>query len=207
MSISLKKRLDTHSVKIPELLAPAGGMNQLRAAIAAGADAVYLGLDSFNARASADNFTVETLEVACRMAHLAGVRIYVTLNITMHDDELADGVALARAAWVAGADAFIVADWGFAYRLKQEIPGVELHLSTQAGVQSTPGTLVAAREFGFERVTTSRELSIEEMRTLTATGIDIEVFCHGAICICYSGCCELSAMMGGRSANRGRCAN
>ena len=207
MSISLdEKNLDPNTVRLPELLAPAGGMNQLKAAIAAGADAIYLGLDAFNARASADNFTVETLEQACQLAHLAGVRIYVTLNITMHDDELADGVELARSAWAAGADAFIVADWGFAQRLVDEIPGVELHLSTQAGVQSTPGTLAAARELGFERVTTSRELNIEEMRALTNTGIDIEVFCHGAICICYSGCCELSAMMGGRSANRGRCA-
>ncbi len=190
--------------RMPELLAPAGGPDALLAAVAAGADAVYLGLEAFSARVSAENFSYAELGAAVRLAHAHGVRVYVALNIQVRDDELAAAVGAARAAVSAGADALIVADWGLAARLRRELPAAELHLSTQANVQS-PAGVRAARALGFARVTTSRELTVAEIAALAATGVDVEVFCHGAICICYAGCCELSAHLRGRSANRGAC--
>ncbi|MDO4437161.1 MAG: U32 family peptidase [Coriobacteriaceae bacterium] len=188
-----------------ELLAPAGSLDSLCAAVAAGADAVYTGLGAFNARAANAGLTLDELERACRVAHAHGVRVYVTLNVCVHDGELERAVALAGAACERGADALIVADLGLARCLRAEIPGVELHLSTQAGVQSAPGVEFAARELGVERVTCARELSVAELEHLCATGVHIEAFCHGAICICYSGACSYSALMRGRSANRGDC--
>lgn len=189
---------------VPELLAPAGGPEALLAAVAAGADAVYLGLKAFSARVSALNFSLDELSCAARVAHAHGVRVYVALNIHVADGELAGAVDQARAAQAAGADAFIVADLGLADVLRRELPEVELHLSTQANVQSAAGVALA-RELGFARVTTSRELSLGQIRGLCGTGVEIEAFCHGAICVCYAGCCELAALTQGRSANRGAC--
>lgn len=192
-------------VALPELLAPAGGLDQMLAAIAAGADAVYAGLDGFNARVSAHGFGDDEFARGCAVAHAHGVRVYVTLNVFVFDDELADAVALGAHAHALGADALIVADAGLACALRAAIPGVEIHLSTQAGAHSEGAVQLAAKELGVERVTTARELNVAEIGTLCATGVPIEVFCHGAICIGYSGACEFSALRRGRSAMRGDC--
>lgn len=188
-----------------ELLAPAGTPDALRAAIAAGADAVYVGLGSFNARAANGGFSLAELSSACVLAHAHGARVYVTLNVYVRDDGLGDAVALAGSALAAGADALIVADMGLIARIRAALPDAELHLSTQAGAQCAAAVDFAARELGVERVTCARELSVAELAELCATGVEIEAFCHGAICICYSGACSYSALMRGRSANRGDC--
>lgn len=188
-----------------ELLAPAGTPDALRAAIAAGADAVYVGLGSFNARAANGGFSLAELSSACVLAHAHGARVYVTLNVYVRDDELGNAVALAGRALAAGADALIVADMGLIARIRAALPDAELHLSTQAGAQCAAAVDCAARELGVERVTCARELSVAELAELCAMGVEIEAFCHGAICICYSGACSYSALMRGRSANRGDC--
>lgn len=188
-----------------ELLAPAGTPDALRAAIAAGADAVYVGLGAFNARAANGGFSLTELSSACVLAHAHGARVYVTFNVYVRDDELGDAVALAGSALAAGADALIVADMGLITRIRAALPDAELHLSTQAGAQCAAAVDFAARELGVERVTCARELSVAELAELCATGVEIEAFCHGAICICYSGACSYSALMRGRSANRGDC--
>lgn len=190
---------------LPELLAPAGGIDQMLAAVAAGADAIYAGLGGFNARVSAHGFTDDEFARGCAVAHAHGVRVYVTLNVFVFDDELADAVALGAHALELGADALIVADAGLACALRTAIPGVEIHLSTQAGVHSEGAVRLAADELGVERVTTARELTVDEIAALCATGVPIEVFCHGAICIGYSGACEFSALRRARSAMRGDC--
>lgn len=200
-----KTGLDAAGAALPELLAPAGGLDQMLAAIAAGADAIYAGLGGFNARVSAHGFTDDEFARGCAVAHAHGVRVYVTLNVFVFDDELSDAVALGAHALELGADALIVADAGLACALRTAIPGVEIHLSTQAGVHSEGAVRLAADELGVERVTTARELTVDEIAALCATGVLIEVFCHGAICIGYSGACEFSALRRGRSAMRGDC--
>lgn len=197
--------LDAAGAALPELLAPAGGLDQMLAAIAAGADAIYAGLGGFNARVSAHGFTDDEFARGCAVAHAHGVRVYVTLNVFVFDDELSDAVALGAHALELGADALIVADAGLACALRAAIPGVEIHLSTQAGVHSEGAVRLAADELGVKRVTTARELTVDEIAALCATGVPIEVFCHGAICIGYSGACEFSALRRGRSAMRGDC--
>ena len=200
-----ESELAAAEVALPELLAPAGGLDQMLAAIAAGADAIYAGLDGFNARVSAHGFNDDEFARGCAVAHAHGVRVYVTLNVFVFDDELADAVALGAHAHALGADALIVADAGLACALRAAIPGVEIHLSTQAGAHSEGAVQLAAKELGVERVTTARELSVAEIETLCATGVPIEVVCHGAICIGYSGACGFSALRRGRSAMRGDC--
>lgn len=192
--------------RLPELLAPAGTPDALRAAVAAGADAVYAGLGAYNARAGNTGFSLAQLASSCALAHAHGARVYVTLNACLHEDELAGAVDLAARAHAAGADAFIVADPGLALELRRAVPAAELHLSTQAGVQDAAAARLAARELGVSRVTCARELSLEELAALTAAGVEVEAFCHGAICICYSGACSFSAVRRGRSAMRGDCA-
>ena len=199
------KRPGAANAALPELLAPAGGLDQMLAAIAAGADAVYAGLGGFNARVSAHGFIDDEFARGCAVAHAHGVRVYVTLNVFVFDDELADAVELGAHALELGADALIVADAGLACALRAAIPGVEIHLSTQAGVHSEGAVRLVADELGVERVTTARELTVDEIAALCATGVPIEVFCHGAICIGYSGACEFSALRRGRSAMRGDC--
>lgn len=200
-----ESELAAAEVALPELLAPAGGLDQMLAAIAAGADAIYAGLDGFNARVSAHGFSDDEFARGCAVAHAHGVRVYVTLNVFVFDDELADAVALGAHARALGADALIVADAGLACALRAAIPGVEIHLSTQAGAHSEGAVQLAAKELGVGRVTTARELSVAEIEALCATGVPIEVFCHGAICIGYSGACGFSALRRGRSAMRGDC--
>ena len=190
---------------VPELLAPAGGMDALYAALAAGADAVYAGLGRMDARAASSGLTFDELGRSCRLAHARGARVYVTLNAYVCDDELDEGAHLAMQALDAGADALIMADIGLIWRVLEEAPDAEIHLSTQAGVHSPDGARLAARELGCARVTVGRELSISEVGRICGTGVLVEAFCHGAICICYSGACMFSALRRGRSANRGDC--
>lgn len=190
---------------LPELLAPAGSIDALCAALAAGADAVYVGLGAFNARAAARPVSLSDFSRACALAHRNGVRVYVTENVYLREHELDGALSLAGAALAAGADALIVADAGFARLVRRQFPEAELHLSTQAGVMSAAGVRLAARELGVERATCARELSLGELAELCDEGVPIEAFCHGAICICYSGACSFSALRRGRSANRGDC--
>ena len=192
----------------PELLAPAGGPEPFAAALAAGADAIYCGMGSFNARRKATNFTDEAFEQACRAAHLAGSRVYVTVNIVIKQSEMGDALQLIHRCSTLGADAFIIQDWGLFFEVKRTMPGIETHISTQANIHDDRGTLWC-REQGADRVTLSRELSIDEIAAIhdAAPDVDLEVFSHGAICFCYSGLCLLSSFaMAGRSANRGMCA-
>lgn len=194
----------TPRAHLPELLAPAGTLDAFKAAIAAGADAVYCGMGSFNARRNADNLDDESFALACRMAHLAGSRVYVTVNILIREDELADALRLVHDCAQAGADAFIVQDWGLLRLVHELWPDLELHLSTQANVHDPRGVRFAAHR-GCSRVTLSRELSLAEIESCSHEGTELEVFGHGALCVCYSGECLLSSVQRGRSANRGLC--
>ena len=199
----------TKALQIPELLAPAGTVECLHAAVCAGADAVYLGLDEFNARRNAGNFTIDTLEEACAYAHLRGVSIYVTMNIEILPSELERALTCVREAYRAGADAFIVQDLGLAAEMRRTLPEAELHVSTQMNIHNAAG-IAAAAQLGARRVTLARELSIAEIAELAelarAFDMEVECFAHGALCVCYSGQCLMSSMIGGRSANRGLCA-
>lgn len=193
----------------PELLAPAGNEQSLHAAVQAGADAVYLGVESFNARRSAENFTLETLARACDFAHLRSVSVYLTLNTAVLPNEADDAMELARQAFRAGVDAFIVQDIGIASELARTLPEARVHVSTQMNTHSTAG-LEAAAALGAKRVTLARELSLGEVGQMASAaarlGMEVETFVHGALCVCYSGQCFMSSMIGGRSANRGLCA-
>lgn len=194
--------------KIPELLAPAGGMSQLAAAVENGADAVYLGGPLFNARIHADNFTEEELAAALDYAHVRGVKLHVTLNTLLTDEELLPALEYAARLYQKGVDALIVQDLGLAHLLRQYIPKLPLHLSTQGSVYNLSG-VKKAKKLGFARVVLARELSLSEIRAITErTDCEIEVFVHGALCVCYSGQCQMSRLLGGgnRSGNRGLCA-
>ena len=189
-----------------ELLSPAGSMEALRAAVQNGANAVYLGCGMFNARQSAKNFTPQTLTEAVKYCHVRGVAVHLTLNTLVSDREMTELTELIRHAASSGVDAFIVQDLGVAQLCLQIAPHVPIHGSTQMTIHSLPGVELCAA-MGMKRVVLSRELSREEIRYICANSpIEIEVFAHGALCMCYSGQCYMSAMIGGRSGNRGRCA-
>ncbi len=189
-----------------ELLAPAGSMDALRAAVQNGANAVYLGCGSFNARQSAKNFTVQALAEAVKYCHVRGVQVHLTLNTLVSDRETADCIKLIEAAVECGVDAFIVQDLGVVQLCRRIAPSVPVHGSTQMTVHSLPGVLLCAA-WGLTRVVLSRELSREEIAYICKNSpIEIEVFAHGALCMAYSGQCYLSSAIGGRSGNRGRCA-
>ena len=189
-----------------ELLAPAGSMEALRAAVQNGANAVYLGCGTFNARQSAKNFTPETLKDAVKYCHIRGVQVHLTLNTLVSDKEIPALTELIRHAALCCVDAFIVQDLGVVQICRQIAPHIPVHGSTQMTVHSLPGVQLCAA-MGCKRVVLSRELSREEIRYICANSpIEIEVFAHGALCMCYSGQCYMSAMIGGRSGNRGRCA-
>lgn len=196
--------LESHGV--PELLAPAGGPEPFNAALAGGADAIYCGLgNDFNARRGARNFDDETFAAACRHAHLAGARVYVTVNVVVTTDEMPAALALVRRAWLLGADALIIQDWGLLAEVRRTWPQMECHVSTQANVHDARG-VGWCRERGAARVTLSRELSLAEVSRIAQEGVELECFGHGALCFCYSGVCLMSSLAGGRSANRGLCA-
>ena len=189
-----------------ELLAPAGSMEALRAAVQNGANAVYLGCGSFNARQGAKNFTIQMLTEAVKYCHVRGVAVHLTLNTLISDRETGEVCELIRRAAESGVDAFIVQDLGVVQLCRQIAPTVPIHGSTQLTIHSLSGVLLCAA-WGMTRVVLSRELSREEIRYICQNSpIEIEVFGHGALCMCYSGQCYLSAAIGGRSGNRGRCA-
>ena len=189
-----------------ELLAPAGSMEALRAAVQTGANAVYLGCGSFNARQSAKNFTPQMLTEAVKYCHIRGVQVHLTLNTLVSDREQADVRELIAHAANSGVDAFIVQDLGVVQLCRRMAPHIPVHGSTQMTIHSLPGVQLCAA-WGMSRVVLSRELSREEIRYICQhSPIEIEVFAHGALCMGYSGQCYLSAAIGGRSGNRGRCA-
>ena len=189
-----------------ELLSPAGSMEALIAAVQNGANAVYLGCGAFNARQGAKNFTVQSLGEAVKYCHVRGVAVHLTLNTLVSDKET-DGVCdLIRQAAVCGVDAFIVQDLGVVQMCRKIAPNIPVHGSTQMTVHSLSGVMLCAL-MGCSRVVLSRELDRDQIRYITERSpIEIEVFAHGALCMCYSGQCYLSAAIGGRSGNRGRCA-
>jgi len=194
----------------PELLAPAGDPLALRAALASGADAVYLGLQRFNARGRAERFRGITLEACAAAAHERRARLYVTLNTLLHEDELGPALDLAAEAAAAGADAAIVQDLGLAAALRAELPRLPLHGSTQMSLHQEEQAAAAVERLGLERVILARECSLDEVRRaverLRPLGAGVEVFVHGALCFAYSGQCLMSNFAGRRSANRGICA-
>lgn len=192
--------------RIPELLSPAGGVEQLRAAVENGADAVYMGGKLFNARIKAKNFNDDELEEAVTYAHLRGVKLYLTMNTLIKDCEMAQAMEEVHRLYQLGVDAFILQSAGFAQLVASAFPQVDLHLSTQGTVQQLEG-VKAAKAQGFSRVVLPREMSIEEIRVITTEKlVETEVFVHGALCFCYSGQCQMSRVIGGRSGNRGVCA-
>lgn len=190
----------------PELLAPAGSPEALRAAAEHGAGAVYLGWGPLNARRGAQNFSEEEFAQALAYCHIRGVRIFLTLNILLTDRELPQALETARAASRLGVDAVLVQDWGLLRLLRQTLPDLPLHASTQMSVFTSGGACEIAAA-GCERVVIARECSREDTAAICARcPAEVEAFVHGALCMCYSGQCAMSAVVGGRSGNRGRCA-
>lgn len=189
-----------------ELLAPAGSMEALRAAVCNGADAVYLGADTFNARINARNFSAADLQEAVVYCHVRGVKVHLTLNTLVLDREMPRAAELIRLAASCGVDAFIVQDLGVVSLCRQLAPDVPIHASTQMSIHSLEGVLEAAA-LGCSRVVLARELPAEEIAHICKKSpVEIEVFVHGALCMCYSGQCYLSSVIGRRSGNRGQCA-
>lgn len=189
-----------------ELLAPAGTPEQLMAAVEAGADAVYLGGKLFSARKYAGNFSEEEMRDAIRTCHTLGVSVYVTLNTLISDDEWADLAPYLRFLGALPIDGLLVQDLGVARKARQVIPHIPLHASTQMTVSNLDGVNFL-KSLHFKRAVLSRELSLQEMKAITSqTDMEIEVFVHGALCVCYSGQCLMSSFIGGRSGNRGSCA-
>ena len=192
--------------KLPELLAPAGSLEALKAAIAGGADAVYFGGGDFNARINAKNFTNEELKQAIDLLHSCGKKAYITLNTLVHGREMEDYLRFAEFVYLAGADALIVADIGGAQAIHRHLPHLELHASTQmSGHNLAQAQLLA--DNGFSRMVVARETSRADLEYLVKNSpIEIEMFTHGALCVCHSGQCLFSSLVGGRSGNRGECA-
>ncbi len=188
-----------------ELLAPAGSWEALEAAVNAGADAVYLGGTNWSARAAADNFDREGISRAVKFAHRRGVRIFVTVNTLVYDSEMRDLADELIFLSNAGVDALIVQDLGVVRLARLLVPELPLHASTQMTLTNSAAVRFA-RESGICRVVPARELSLSALRIASAQGVEIESFAHGALCVCYSGQCLMSSLIGGRSGNRGRCA-
>ncbi|MBQ7727664.1 MAG: U32 family peptidase, partial [Clostridia bacterium] len=191
---------------MPELLCPVGSVDALKAAVAGGADAVYMGTSSFNARMHAHPFTSEETEEAIRLAHVHGVKVYITLNTVVMDRELGSWLEEAEFVYRACADGLIIADIGAASLLHQRFPDFPLHASTQMSVHhSDAGTML--KDAGFSRMVVARETSFEDLKTVCEKSpIEIECFIHGALCVSHSGQCLFSSLVGGRSGNRGECA-
>jgi len=202
---------DGHKLRsgLPELLAPAGSPEAFRAAVAAGADAIYLSGKRFGARKFAANFADADIVEAVRYAHVWGVRVYVTVNTLIHDREFAGVMEYMCWLYSIGVDAVLVQDTGVLALAREYLPGLTIHASTQMTIHNTPGVRWA-KELGISRVVLARELSLEEVERIATdtqdTGVGLEVFVHGALCYSYSGQCLLSSLIGGRSGNRGMCA-
>ena len=188
-----------------ELLAPAGDMAALRAAVSAGANAVYLRYAEFSARAKAKNFDKEELMEAINYAHLRGVKIYVTFNILIADFEIKRAMDRVKMLYDIGVDALILQDLGIAWEIRKNFPDFEVHASTQMAVNNFYGAKFL-KDMGFTRVVLARETPLFELEKIKELDIDVETFIHGALCVCYSGECLMSSMIGGKSGNRGECA-
>jgi len=189
-----------------EILAPVGSEEMLHAAVFSGADAVYLGFSGFNARTSAGNFDADSLKEAVRFCHVRGVKVHVALNTTVYGTELAQLADAVRAVAASGADAVICQDLAVAKLIGEIAPELPRHGSTQMSVHTLQGAL-ELKDLGFTRVVLARELSLPEVEAITRNcGIETECFVHGALCMCVSGQCYMSAFLGGRSGNRGSCA-
>lgn len=189
-----------------EILAPAGSVESLTAAVRCGANAVYLGTKNFNARRNADNFDGSALKSAVEYCHQRNVKVYLTANTLVADDEMSSAYNTIKTALEYGVDAFIVQDLGVAKMIRQCFPSARLHASTQCSV-NTPDGVNALKELGFKRIVVPREMSLEEIKEIREkTDVELEMFVHGALCMCVSGQCYMSAMLGGRSGNRGLCA-
>ena len=189
-----------------ELLSPAGSPEAVRAAVQSGADAIYLGYGNFNARRNAVNFDEAALQEAVQYCHLRGVKVYLTLNTLLNDRELTQAAKLVDQVSQMGVDALLVQDLGVARMCRQVAPGLPLHASTQMTIHSLDGAKAAA-DLGMTRVVVSRELSRDQIAYLCdRSPVEIECFVHGALCMCYSGQCFFSSVIGGRSGNRGMCA-
>lgn len=193
-------------MKKAELLAPAGSMESLIAAVQAGADAVYFGGNKFSARAFASNFDEDNIIKAIRYCHLYGVKVYITLNTLIKENEINEAMEYVKFLYKAGIDALIIQDVGIAYLIKKSFPDMELHASTQITVHNAEGALLM-KNLGFKRIVLSRELSLKEIEYISKElNLETEMFVHGALCVSYSGQCLMSSLIGGRSGNRGRCA-
>ncbi|MDQ3080949.1 MAG: U32 family peptidase, partial [Gemmatimonadota bacterium] len=192
---------------VPELLAPAGSLDAVRAAIANGADAVYLGAEKFNARDEGAQLTLGEVSAACQLAHSRGSRIYLTLNTLVKPAEMAEALSLLGDAIDAGVDAAIVQDLGLVRLIQTVYPGFEIHGSTQLTVHDASGAAVM-RDLGIDRVVLARENTLGDINAIRSAvpELGLETFVHGALCISYSGQCYMSGMISERSANRGSCA-
>ena len=196
-------------LKTPEILAPVGSFDMLESAVRCGADAVYLGAKEFSARQNAENFGTLELKNAIDYCHIRGVKVYLTLNILIKENELESAFELAKTAYNSGIDAVIIEDLGLAKILREKLPELPLHASTQMSVHS-PSALKILKEMGFSRVVVAREMSEKDLISVCMKAkeldIEIEAFVHGALCMSVSGQCQLSAFLGSRSGNRGLCA-
>lgn len=188
-----------------ELLAPAGGPESAEAAVLCGADAIYIGGERFSARANARNFSDDEIRETVKYCHLHGVKVHRAMNVMIFDSEIDELARAAEFSAECGIDALIVQDWGAAQIIRSVVPDMPLHASTQMTIHTVSGAEEAAR-LGFSRVVLSRELPLDVIREICKTGIETEVFVHGALCMCVSGQCYMSAAIGSRSANRGQCA-
>ena len=189
-----------------ELLSPAGSPEAVIAAVQNGADAVYLGFGDYNARRGAKNFTGEEFEKAARYCRVRGCKVYATLNTLVNDREIEGAVRCARMAAKYGADGIIIQDVGLIRVLRDALPDLPLHASTQMSIHNLAGAEAAA-QMGLTRVVLARELSLEQIRFITKNAsVETEIFVHGALCFCHSGQCYMSALIGRRSGNRGMCA-
>ena len=189
-----------------EILAPAGSFESVVAAVRCKADAVYMGAKAFNARIKADNFEGDLLREAVRLCHSHGMKVHVTMNTLISDGEISAALAVLKDVCESGADAIILQDVGFASLVKKACPELERHASTQMSVQTGAGVKLL-EEMGFDRVVLPREMNKAEVKKITdSTDVEIEMFVHGAHCMSVSGQCYMSSMFGGRSGNRGLCA-
>ena len=189
-----------------ELLAPAGNEESFKAAVNAGADAVYMGLGKHNARVMAKNFTLSSYIDCINYAHIRGVKVYLTLNTLVFDDEIEEALKMLAKLCEVGLDAVLVQDLGLASLIHALFPNLDLHASTQMSVYSLE-QVEYLKKLGFKRVVLGRELSVDEIKYITDnTDVEIEIFSHGALCVSLSGQCLMSLAIGTRSANRGACA-
>lgn len=191
-------------MKRPEILAPAGSMETLIAALRSGADAVYAGGRRFSARNSAVNFSDEELADAVRLCHLYGAKLYLAVNTVISDSEAGDFCDYIRLSSFSGVDGYIVQDWGCAELIRRTVPDAVIHASTQMSVHTAAGAALL-KKLGYVRVVPARELDKETLKRICSVDVEVEVFVHGALCMSVSGQCYMSAMMGQRSANRGCC--